>query len=159
VDKKCNVGSPCAHRNCHDNSVPIPDGDSTKSKSPISAPVGIRKIDAQSNYDQKRRGREGQGAKQLPTGPQTSFFINKGWLTTENLISIFAEVIRVSSSVGETGKYDTHLAVDRDRGVESDHVKDYSHEGAHACQGINLLRGMMTIINLSDPVKCDRKVG
>jgi hypothetical protein len=70
-----------------------------------------------------------------------------------------AEVIRVNSSVGETGKYDTHLTVDRGRGIESEHVKDYSHEGAHACQGINLLRGMMTIINLSDSVKCDRKVG
>jgi hypothetical protein len=104
VDKECNVSSPCANRNCHGNSVPIPDGDSTKSKLPISAPVGIHKIDAHANYDQKRRGREGQGGKQLPTGPRTSFFINKGWVTTEKITPIFAEVIGVSSSVGETGK-------------------------------------------------------
>ena len=31
VDKECSVGGPYAHRNCHGNSVPIPDGDSTKS--------------------------------------------------------------------------------------------------------------------------------
>lgn len=29
VNKECNVGEPCARRNRHSNSVPIPNGDST----------------------------------------------------------------------------------------------------------------------------------
>ena len=93
MDKKYNVGGPYAHRNCHGNSVLIPDGDSTNSKSPISTPAVIHIIDAHANYDQKRRSREGHGGKQLPTGPQTSLFIKNGWLTIAKIAHVFAEVI------------------------------------------------------------------
>jgi hypothetical protein len=37
VDKESDIGTPCAHRNRHGNSVPIPDGVSTKPPSEMSA--------------------------------------------------------------------------------------------------------------------------
>jgi hypothetical protein len=37
VDKESDIGAPCAHRNRHGNSVPIPDGVSTKTPSEMSA--------------------------------------------------------------------------------------------------------------------------
>ena len=35
------------------------------------------------------------------------------------------------------------MTVDRGGGVESNHVNDHGHEGAHACQRVNLLRAMI----------------
>ena len=35
----------------------------------------------------------------------------------------------------------THLAVNRGRTEENDHVKDYSHEGGQARSGVNLFEG------------------
>ena len=37
MDKECNIGAPCAYCNRHSNSVPIPDGNSAKPPSYMSA--------------------------------------------------------------------------------------------------------------------------
>jgi hypothetical protein len=141
VDKECNVCVPGADRNCHGNSVPIPDGDSTETQSYrvlFACAVKIENIDARAKYDQSRRGCEGQVGKYLPTSSQTSFFFSKRWLTDSKIIHSFAEASSISSNIGGTGGYDTYLTVDRTGGIECDHVQDYGNEGAHACQKINL---------------------
>ena len=73
MDFECNAGAPCAYRNCHGNSVFIPDGDSTKPPSPMSTRV-VDEIDAHAKDDQQRRAREAQISKYLPTCPQSSLF-------------------------------------------------------------------------------------
>ena len=75
MDKESNIGSPCACRNRHGNSVPIPDRDSTMSPSHEcslggrSAQAKYIEMDAHAKYDQKRRAREGRIGKYLPKGP------------------------------------------------------------------------------------------
>ena len=76
-------------------------------------------------------------------GPQPPFFVVKIWLTSSKIIHTFAEVLPVSTNVGGRGRYDnTHLTIERVRGIESQHIKTYGDECAHACQGINLRGGM-----------------
>jgi hypothetical protein len=105
VDKEGNVGAPCADCNRHGKSVPIPNGDSTKPQSHMSARFIKKclyvKIDAHTKYNQSSRSREGQGAKDLPTGPQPMFFIENGWLTSSNIIHTFAKAFWVSLSIRE----------------------------------------------------------
>lgn len=36
--------------------------------------------------------------------------------------------------------YTAYLTVDRSRDVDTSHVKDYSNEGGHTCEGVNLCR-------------------
>jgi len=100
----------------------------------------IEKIDAHAKYDQKRRGGNSQGDKYLPTGPQYSFSVGNGRLTSSNITHNFAEASCISTSVGGLGSggYDTYLTVDRSGGIESKHVNDYGNQCAHACQGVNL---------------------
>jgi hypothetical protein len=55
----------------------------------------------------------------------------------------------VSPGVGWTRGYDTHLTVDLTGGIEGEHVKDYGNQGAYACEGINLLRWMISTRNVT----------
>ena len=50
---------------------------------------------------------------------------------------------------------DTYLTVDGAGGIESEHVKDYSDESAHTCQGVNLIRGMIN----ARPWPCESRPG
>jgi hypothetical protein len=49
------------------------------------------------------------------------------------------EALSVSPSIRGTRRNDTHLTVYWSGGIEFIQVEDYEHEGAQACQGVNLL--------------------
>jgi hypothetical protein len=87
----------------------------------------------------RRRSRESQRDKYLPTGLQHhsdlgSFLIERGCLTSSKIIHNFAKVVWVSSSYEDTQEYDTHSTVDGDGGIECEHAKNYGNEGADPCQ-------------------------
>jgi hypothetical protein len=58
------------------------------------------------------------------------------------------------------GKYkfknNPHLAVDRARGIKSEHIEGYGDEGEHACEGV-YLRGWIISTKPQDPMQRDRK--
>lgn len=72
----------------------------------------IEKIDVHAKYNQRRCGRESQGAKYLPRGPQPTFRIGKIWLTSSKITHNFAEELSISLSEGNARGY-AHLTVDR----------------------------------------------
>jgi hypothetical protein len=87
---------------------------------------------------------------------QLSFILGKRWLTSSKITHIFAGAVSISLSVGGIGGYDTHLAVDRARGIKSEHIEGYGDEGEHACEGV-YLRGWIISTKPQDPMQRDRK--
>jgi hypothetical protein len=68
VDLECKASIPCADRNRNGNSVPIPDGDSTKPSSRMSARI-VEGLDLQIIENASGRTCEGQSAEKRPRGP------------------------------------------------------------------------------------------
>jgi hypothetical protein len=80
---------------------------------------------------------------------QPSSFIVKKWLTSSKITNSFTDISGQRERRRERRRYNnTHLTVDRLRGIESDHMKTYGEEGAYACQGINLRRGVISTNSL-----------